>query len=74
MGPEHLRVETDTGHSFLDELCVFPGRQATWTTTSTREQELPRLSSRQSEVVVDGKPGLFRELEPAFIIQRQPIA
>lgn len=63
MRAELCWIKADARHSFLDEPRVLPRGQAA-PITMTREQELTRLTSRQTQVLVDRLVSLVCEFEP----------
>lgn len=63
VGAELCRIEPNAGHPILNEPGVLSRCQALRTIASTDEQELPRLSASQSEILIDGKTSLVCQLK-----------
>jgi transposase len=56
-------IETNAGNPLLNQPRVLPCGQSA-SVAATGEQMLSRLSARHPEVVIEGHPGVFGQLEP----------
>src|ERR1043166_6759834 len=64
MRTEDVWVQPDAGSPLGDKPGVLPCRHRLFLTAPAGKQDLARLSSRSSEVVIDSLPGLFGQFEP----------
>jgi len=61
---ELQRVKTNAGDPLANQARILPGRQTAIGPPPASEQELSRSSASDPQMLVDGMPGLFGQLEP----------